>query len=143
MILVTCLFHEEHNILPCYIFLDRFLTLEKIVFILYEEQSAITAFTVFRWQISQALLEPFYFNPLSAIFFFAAVCFLLNLVLLIFLCRYDYYSFSIIPAVGEVVAGDRDSYQYLVESIRRFPSQVIILLYSILRFTIHCSLFDV
>ncbi|KAK7849078.1 2-methoxy-6-polyprenyl-1 [Quercus suber] len=36
---------------------------------------------------------------------------------------YDYYSFSIIPAVGEVVAGDRDSYQYLVESIRRFPSQ--------------------
>ncbi|XP_062151179.1 2-methoxy-6-polyprenyl-1,4-benzoquinol methylase, mitochondrial isoform X2 [Alnus glutinosa] len=37
--------------------------------------------------------------------------------------RYDYYSFSIIPAVGELVAGDRDSYQYLVESIRRFPSQ--------------------
>lgn len=36
---------------------------------------------------------------------------------------YDYYSFSIIPAVGELVAGDRDSYQYLVESIRRFPSQ--------------------
>lgn len=37
---------------------------------------------------------------------------------------YDYYSFSVIPAVGELVAGDRDSYQYLVESIRRFPSQV-------------------
>ncbi|KAL0337146.1 UNVERIFIED_CONTAM: 2-methoxy-6-polyprenyl-1,4-benzoquinol methylase, mitochondrial, partial [Sesamum calycinum] len=36
---------------------------------------------------------------------------------------YDYYSFSIIPALGELVAGDRESYQYLVESIRRFPSQ--------------------
>ncbi|XP_052208105.1 2-methoxy-6-polyprenyl-1,4-benzoquinol methylase, mitochondrial isoform X2 [Diospyros lotus] len=37
--------------------------------------------------------------------------------------RYDYYSFSVIPVLGELVAGDRDSYQYLVESIRRFPSQ--------------------
>eukprot|EP00262_Sarcandra_glabra_P002707 TRINITY_DN13111_c0_g1_i1.p1 TRINITY_DN13111_c0_g1~~TRINITY_DN13111_c0_g1_i1.p1 ORF type:complete len:247 (-),score=52.66 TRINITY_DN13111_c0_g1_i1:260-1000(-) len=36
---------------------------------------------------------------------------------------YDYYSFSVIPAVGELVAGDRESYEYLVESIRRFPSQ--------------------
>lgn len=36
---------------------------------------------------------------------------------------YDYYSFSIIPALGELVAGDRESYQYLVESIRRFPTQ--------------------
>ncbi|KAL0333605.1 UNVERIFIED_CONTAM: 2-methoxy-6-polyprenyl-1,4-benzoquinol methylase, mitochondrial [Sesamum angustifolium] len=36
---------------------------------------------------------------------------------------YDYYSFSIIPALGELVAGDRESYQYLVESVRRFPSQ--------------------
>ncbi|KAJ8461033.1 hypothetical protein OPV22_033959 [Ensete ventricosum] len=36
---------------------------------------------------------------------------------------YDYYSFSVIPAVGELVAGDRESYQYLVESIRRFPNQ--------------------
>uniref|UniRef100_A0A5B6YFQ4 2-methoxy-6-polyprenyl-1,4-benzoquinol methylase, mitochondrial n=1 Tax=Davidia involucrata TaxID=16924 RepID=A0A5B6YFQ4_DAVIN len=36
---------------------------------------------------------------------------------------YDYYSFAVIPAVGELVAGDRESYQYLVESIRRFPSQ--------------------
>ena len=41
--------------------------------------------------------------------------------------RYDYYSFSIIPSVGELVAGDRESYQYLVESIRRFPRQVLIL----------------
>ncbi|WP_158912914.1 bifunctional demethylmenaquinone methyltransferase/2-methoxy-6-polyprenyl-1,4-benzoquinol methylase UbiE [Caulobacter sp. S45] len=36
---------------------------------------------------------------------------------------YDAYSFSVIPAVGQWVAKDRDSYQYLVESIRRFPDQ--------------------
>ncbi|KAM1067488.1 hypothetical protein FF1_022734 [Malus domestica] len=36
---------------------------------------------------------------------------------------YDYYSFSVIPALGELVAGDKESYQYLVESIRRFPPQ--------------------
>ncbi|KAK4267585.1 hypothetical protein QN277_024346 [Acacia crassicarpa] len=36
---------------------------------------------------------------------------------------YDLYSFSVIPAMGELVAGDRGSYQYLVESIRRFPPQ--------------------
>ncbi|WP_114394921.1 class I SAM-dependent methyltransferase [Oleisolibacter albus] len=36
---------------------------------------------------------------------------------------YDRYSFSVLPWVGQMVAGDRDSYQYLVESIRRFPEQ--------------------
>ena len=36
---------------------------------------------------------------------------------------YDRYSFNVIPWMGQVVAGDRDSYQYLVESIRRFPDQ--------------------
>ncbi len=36
---------------------------------------------------------------------------------------YDAYSFNVIPKLGEVVAKDRDSYQYLVESIRRFPTQ--------------------
>lgn len=36
---------------------------------------------------------------------------------------YDYYSFAVVPAIGELVAGDRESYQYLVESIRRFPNQ--------------------
>jgi len=36
---------------------------------------------------------------------------------------YDAYSFKVIPAIGEMVAKDRDSYQYLVESIRRFPDQ--------------------
>lgn len=41
----------------------------------------------------------------------------------IFKQLYDYYSFSVIPHVGELVVGDKESYQYLVESIRRFPSQ--------------------
>ena len=36
---------------------------------------------------------------------------------------YDQYSFSIIPILGTVLAGDRESYQYLVESIRKFPPQ--------------------
>uniref|UniRef100_F7BZM2 2-methoxy-6-polyprenyl-1,4-benzoquinol methylase, mitochondrial n=1 Tax=Macaca mulatta TaxID=9544 RepID=F7BZM2_MACMU len=36
---------------------------------------------------------------------------------------YDLYSFQVIPVLGEVIAGDWKSYQYLVESIRRFPSQ--------------------
>jgi len=36
---------------------------------------------------------------------------------------YDRYSFNVIPAMGKVVTGDRDSYQYLVESIRQFPDQ--------------------
>ena len=36
---------------------------------------------------------------------------------------YDRYSFNVIPPLGAAVAGDRDSYQYLVESIRRFPDQ--------------------
>ncbi|KAJ9073249.1 2-hexaprenyl-6-methoxy-1,4-benzoquinone methyltransferase [Entomophthora muscae] len=36
---------------------------------------------------------------------------------------YDLYSFQIIPQLGSIVANDRDSYQYLVESIRQFPDQ--------------------
>jgi demethylmenaquinone methyltransferase / 2-methoxy-6-polyprenyl-1,4-benzoquinol methylase len=36
---------------------------------------------------------------------------------------YDLYSFNVIPVMGQVVAGDRESYQYLVESIRKFPDQ--------------------
>ncbi len=34
---------------------------------------------------------------------------------------YDEYSFRIIPKMGKIVAGDLESYQYLVESIRKFP----------------------
>lgn len=36
---------------------------------------------------------------------------------------YDEWSFKILPKMGELVAKDRDSYQYLVESIRQFPDQ--------------------
>ena len=36
---------------------------------------------------------------------------------------YDVYSFKFIPHFGELVAGDKESYQYLVESIRKFPNQ--------------------
>jgi demethylmenaquinone methyltransferase / 2-methoxy-6-polyprenyl-1,4-benzoquinol methylase len=36
---------------------------------------------------------------------------------------YDAYSFNVIPAMGGVVTGDAESYRYLVESIRRFPSR--------------------
>ena len=38
---------------------------------------------------------------------------------------YDLYSFNVIPALGRAVAGDAESYRYLVESIRRFPSREI------------------
>jgi demethylmenaquinone methyltransferase/2-methoxy-6-polyprenyl-1,4-benzoquinol methylase len=36
---------------------------------------------------------------------------------------YDLYSFNVIPRMGQMIANDRDSYQYLVESIRKFPDQ--------------------
>ena len=36
---------------------------------------------------------------------------------------YDLYSFNVIPRMGQMIAGDYDSYQYLVESIRNFPNQ--------------------
>ncbi|KAK4190909.1 ubiE/COQ5 methyltransferase family-domain-containing protein [Podospora australis] len=41
----------------------------------------------------------------------------------IFESLYKEWSFRAIPLIGQLVAGDRDSYQYLVESIERFPSQ--------------------
>ena len=36
---------------------------------------------------------------------------------------YDKYSFNVIPRLGQIIARDRSSYQYLVESIRKFPNQ--------------------
>jgi demethylmenaquinone methyltransferase/2-methoxy-6-polyprenyl-1,4-benzoquinol methylase len=36
---------------------------------------------------------------------------------------YDLYSFNVIPKMGQLIANDADSYQYLVESIRKFPDQ--------------------
>ncbi|MGI3184772.1 bifunctional demethylmenaquinone methyltransferase/2-methoxy-6-polyprenyl-1,4-benzoquinol methylase UbiE [Nioella aestuarii] len=38
---------------------------------------------------------------------------------------YDLYSFNVIPKMGKLIANDADSYQYLVESIRKFPDQEI------------------
>ncbi len=34
---------------------------------------------------------------------------------------YELYSFQVIPRIGEMVTGDREAYQYLIESIRKFP----------------------
>lgn len=36
---------------------------------------------------------------------------------------YDVYSFSVLPRLGQLVAGDADSYRYLAESIRMHPNQ--------------------
>lgn len=36
---------------------------------------------------------------------------------------YDQYSFNVIPKMGELITGDKASYQYLVESIRKHPAQ--------------------
>jgi demethylmenaquinone methyltransferase/2-methoxy-6-polyprenyl-1,4-benzoquinol methylase len=36
---------------------------------------------------------------------------------------YEQYSFKVLPAIGGMVTGNRDAYQYLVESIRKFPDQ--------------------
>jgi demethylmenaquinone methyltransferase / 2-methoxy-6-polyprenyl-1,4-benzoquinol methylase len=35
---------------------------------------------------------------------------------------YDLYSHKLVPKIGEAIAGDADSYRYLIESIRRFPT---------------------
>ncbi len=37
---------------------------------------------------------------------------------------YDFYSFKLLPRMGEIIASDRDSYQYLAESIRMHPDQL-------------------
>ncbi|MEO8530016.1 MAG: bifunctional demethylmenaquinone methyltransferase/2-methoxy-6-polyprenyl-1,4-benzoquinol methylase UbiE [Deltaproteobacteria bacterium] len=36
---------------------------------------------------------------------------------------YDLYSFNVIPRLGKMIVNDSESYQYLVESIRKFPDQ--------------------
>ena len=40
-----------------------------------------------------------------------------------FAALYDKFSYNIIPKMGEIIAKDRESYQYLVESIRKMPNQ--------------------
>ena len=36
---------------------------------------------------------------------------------------YDAFSFNVVPLLGKFIANDAESYQYLIESIRKFPSQ--------------------
>ncbi len=36
---------------------------------------------------------------------------------------YDMFSYNVIPKIGKKITGDEDSYQYLIESIRKFPTQ--------------------
>lgn len=36
---------------------------------------------------------------------------------------YDFYSFNVIPAIGQLITKKREAYQYLVESIRTFPTK--------------------
>ena len=36
---------------------------------------------------------------------------------------YNWYSFNVIPVLGDIVANDKKSYQYLVESIKTYPNQ--------------------
>ena len=36
---------------------------------------------------------------------------------------YDAYSFSVLPRLGQMVANDKESYEYLAQSIRKFPPQ--------------------
>ncbi len=40
-----------------------------------------------------------------------------------FAALYDKFSYNIIPKMGEIIAKDRESYQYLIESIRKMPNQ--------------------
>lgn len=46
-----------------------------------------------------------------------------KVVLPMFDKAYDYYSFNLLPKLGQWIAGDADSYLYLAESIRKFPTQ--------------------
>lgn len=39
---------------------------------------------------------------------------------------YDYWSFKALPVMGQIVAGDKDSYRYLAESIRQFPTKEVL-----------------
>jgi demethylmenaquinone methyltransferase / 2-methoxy-6-polyprenyl-1,4-benzoquinol methylase len=46
-----------------------------------------------------------------------------QVVVPVFRAVYDQYSFHVLPWMGQMVASNRDAYQYLVESIRKFPPQ--------------------
>uniref|UniRef100_A0A3B5AJR6 Coenzyme Q5, methyltransferase n=1 Tax=Stegastes partitus TaxID=144197 RepID=A0A3B5AJR6_9TELE len=60
------------------------------------------------------------FQSTSGVF---SLCLFFDILSCSLFSLYDAYSFQMIPVLGEVIAGDWKSYQYLVESIRKFPSQ--------------------
>ena len=39
---------------------------------------------------------------------------------------YHSWSFNVLPVMGQVIAGDADSYRYLAESIRTFPTKEVL-----------------
>lgn len=41
-----------------------------------------------------------------------------------FTTLYDFYSLKIIPKIGDIIAKDKEAYEYLVRSIREFPTQI-------------------
>lgn len=55
---------------------------------------------------------------------------------------YDQFSFNVIPKIGSLVANDAPSYQYLVESIRRFPKQVtgVVVMYYCDDYNVKCRI---
>lgn len=56
---------------------------------------------------------------------------------------YDQYSFQVIPVMGQIVAGQWQPYQYLVESIRQFPDQVYAYFFIVFFVSIYkCSVID-
>ena len=82
-------------------------------------QNPLLEGSVFRLWFSLILLSCFSFNdPKWLTFNYFLFCFPPTLRR-----PYDWYSFNIIPVLGELLAGDWKSYQYLVESIRKFPEQ--------------------
>ena len=56
--------------------------------------------------------------------FYLSIIFIFYLSINFSFSIYDTYSFQVIPVMGKVIAGDLNSYKYLVESIRKFPNQV-------------------
>lgn len=55
---------------------------------------------------------------------------------------YDLYSFSVLPRLGRLVAGDSDSYQYLAESIRMHPDQATLKAMMVTAGFVNCDYFN-
>jgi len=71
-------------------------------------------------RISKALAEAFRVLKKGGVFFCMEFSHVQNPI---FASIYDLYSWNIIPELGQFIAGDKESYQYLVESIKKFPDQ--------------------